>query len=230
VPNDVNNRVRFVAGTDVEFIDDKVSKTPYFLIESSDEKSSFDFHGLYDVAGLATAVPVELEARRPDFVLVALDETKGWVDPVVAICGRIKAVYGVNRSDTRYSQHWMEFLSNQCERPFADVEEADIEEEFRKVNYDTMTDFERDNSEERGREIGRWELDGLEILGSVPVSTQWVIEYMLGEDEGKRFEMDNAVFWEAEANGLPSVFFENPRSDAEIIEAGKDLLRKAVSP
>jgi hypothetical protein len=223
-PSSVNDGIRFVSGTNTEFVGDKLTHTHYFLLESAEDTGRFDFHSLYDLGGLETAEAVATEGRRPDLIIAAVNETKGWDEAVVAVCGRIKGVYGVNRSDTRYAQHWMEFLSNQCERPFSDLEETEIEEEFQKIGYDTMSDFERDNSFDRGREIGSWELDQLEVLGSVSVPTQWAIEYMLESDEGKRFELDCAAFHEQEANGLPGVRFDNPRSDEEIIEAGRTLL------
>lgn len=226
VPSSVNNGIRFVSGTNSEFVGDRLTHTHYFLLESADYTGHFDFHSLYDLGGLETSEAVATEGRRPDLIIAAVNETKDWDEAIVAVCGRIKGVYGVNRSDTRYAQHWMEFLSNQCERPFSNLEETEIDEEFQKIGYDTMSDFERDNSLDRGREIGNWELDRLEVLDSVSVPTQWVIEYMLESDEGKRFELDCAAFHEQEANGLPGVKFDNPRSDAEIIEAGRALLAK----
>ena len=218
-PGPASSGARFLAGLDGKSVDGNWAETPFFVLEDRDHAASLDFDRLYDVSGLATGMPVETKASRPDLAIVAVDETRNWAEPVVALCGRIKGIYGVNRNDKQYTQVWMEFLSNAPERLFYGLEEDEVDAEFRKIGYDTMTDFNMDNGGEKGREIGRWELDGLEVLEILHMPPQWMVEYMLESEEGKRSQMEAEAFWEVASNGLPSVRFENQRTDAEITAA-----------
>jgi hypothetical protein len=225
-PNETISGARLISATDIEFDGDVKTKTHYFFLENKSDKGNLDFSRMYDLAGLGAGEPVETEARRPDLLIVADDETHNWNDRVVALVGRVKGVYGVNRGETNYSQVWMEFLSNQCERPFYDLEEAEKEQEFRKIKYDTMTDFEMDNTGDHGRESTRWAVSRMEILTEISPSADWLVEYMLEPEEGARDQKERDLYGEYQANGLPGVHFEDQRTDAEIVAAGKALLEE----
>lgn len=220
-PNETLSGARLISATHLDFEGDAPAVTHYFLLENKHDRGMLDFSRMYDLEGLGAGSPVETDARRPELLIVAVEETHGWTDPVVAVVGRVKSVYGVNKGETHYSQVWMEFLSNQCERPFRDLEEAEIEEEMRNISYDTMTDFESDNSGDHGRESTRWEVSKMEILREIPLEADWLVEYMLEPEEGARNQMERDIYNEEKANGLPGVQFEDQRTDDEIIEAGR---------
>ncbi len=223
-PNETTSGARLISATDVEFDGNTRTGTHYFLLENKSDTGTLDYTRMYDIDGLGGGKPVETEARRPELLIVATEETHGWNDRVVALVGRVKGVYGANKGETNYSQVWMEFLSNQCERPFYDLEEAEIEQEFRKIKYDTMTDFEMDNSGDRGRESTRWDVSNMEILTEISLSADWLVEYMLEPEEGARDQKERDLYGEIQANGLPGVHFEDQRTDEEIVAAGKALL------
>jgi hypothetical protein len=223
-PNETTSGARLISATDVVFDGDVRAETHYFLLENRSDKGNLDYSRMYDLAGLGSGEPVETEARRPELLIVATEETHNWNDKVVALVGRIKGVYGVNKGESNYSQVWMEFLSNQCERPFYDLEEAEIEQELHKIKYDTMTDFEMDNTGDAGRESTRYDVSRMEMLTEVSLSADWLVEYMLEPEEGARFQKDRELFGEVQANGLPGVHFEGQRTDEEIVAAGKALL------
>lgn len=216
-PSPINNGARLFGVVTTEFPDGAPEHTHHFLLENRDDAGAFDYEKLYDVGGLSSGEALETEASRPDLAIVAIDETANWASDVVAVCGRIKGVYGINRNDKAYAQVWMEFLSNQFERPMIDLDEAQIDAEFQKIGYDTQTDFEMDNSGDQGREIGRWAVDRLETLEVLTPSSQWLVEHMLEPSEGRRLELEREYYAEVMANGLPGVKFDEARSDAEII-------------
>jgi len=229
-PSDINSGTRLIGVFDIDFSGNEVRHTCYFLLENPDDKGGLEFDRLYDAEGLASGIPVETAARRPDLAIVAIEETENWAEKVVAVCGRIKGVYGVNRNDQTYPQVWMEFLSNQFERPMFDLDESQTDEEFRKIGYDTQTDFEEDNSGERGREIGRYEAPDLDVIEVLDPPAEWIVAYMLEPSEGRRLELEREYYWEVKSNGLPSASFENPRSDAEILEDGIRLTAGDEAP
>jgi hypothetical protein len=84
-----------------------------------------------------------------------------------------------------------------------------------------MTDFEMDNSGDRGRESTRWEVSKMEILTEIPLDANWLVEYMLEPEEGARDQKECDVYSEMQANGLPGVHFEGQRTDDVIVAAGK---------
>lgn len=223
-PNETISGARLISSTDIGFAGDTRTEAHYFLLENKTDKGNLDYSRMYDLSGLGTGEPVETDARRPELLIVATEETHGWNERVVAMVGRVKGVYGVNKGETNYSQVWMEFLSNQCERPFYDLEETEIDKAFGKIKYDTMTDFEMDNSGDRGRESTRYDVSKMEILTEISPSADWLVEYMLEPEEGARDRKECDLYSEYQANGLPGVHFDGQRTDEEIIEAGKALL------
>ncbi|NTF17097.1 hypothetical protein G6L37_01465 [Agrobacterium rubi] len=229
-PSEKTIGARLLGVTDTEHDGDTVEHRHYFLLENLDDTGALEFDKLYDLGGLISGEALETQARRPDMAIVAVDETANWNDNVVAVCGRIKGIYGINRNDDSYAQVWMEFLSNQCERQMMNLDEADIDEEFQKIGYDTQTDFEYDNSGDRGREVGRWEISKLEVLETLTPPTDWIAEYMLDDSEGGRLGRESEYYREVQANGLPGAPFDGQRTDEEIIEAGRALKTGGATP
>lgn len=223
-PSSATNGARLSSSVEHNFDGDTPIATPYFVTEGRSDIGALDYDRIYDLAGLVSGEPIDAEARRPDMAIVAIEETSGWADKVVAICGRIKGIYGINRNDHSYSQIWMQFLANQYERPMRDLDEQAVDLEFGKVGYDTQTDFEFDNSGDQGREIGSWDVDTLEVLEELEPTVDWLVDYMLESDAGKRLNLEREFYAEAAANGLPHCRFKDQRTDEEIIEAGRDLV------
>lgn len=225
-PNDTLSGARLISATDVEFDGDTMTETHYFFLENKADKGGLDFTRMYDIDGLADGEPVETEARRPEFMIVATEETYGWGDGIVALLGRIKGIYGTNVGDSPYGQVWMQFLANECERRFYDLDEAEVNRVFEKIKYDAIDEFERDNSGDQGHESNRYDISKMEILEEIPMSADWLVGYMLEPEEGKRFEMERDVYGEVQANGLKGVTFKDHRSDDEIVAAGLALLKE----
>lgn len=74
-PNDINSGTRLIGVSDIELADGEVRHTHYFLLENPDDKGGFEYDRLYDADGLASGIPIDTIARRPDLAIVAIEET-----------------------------------------------------------------------------------------------------------------------------------------------------------